>query len=583
MGEKRRTAAALALHALEQLGIRHTFGIPGVHNTELYDALSRSNRIRPILVTHEGGASFMADGVSRASIKGEVGCLLTVPAAGFSHAMSGIGEAYLDGIAMLVITGGVRRDTPWGHKLHGVDQLEMAKGITKAAFRVDSVDKVVETIYKAYRIATSGQPGPVLVEIPTDLQIFDAPAPEPADWTPPPPPPLPTENDIAAAVRMLAGSAKCALFVGWGARQATDDVIALTEHLQAPVATTLQGLGAFPGTHPLHVGFGIGPAAVPTAQHAFANAETLLTIGARFGEIPTGSFSATLPGQHIHIDIDPAAIGLNYPADIGLVGDAGAVVPALMEALRREMPDAAPARREMIEGIATDKAALRKEWHAHRSKGLINPVDFYDAARDVFPDDAILIMDDGNHTYLTAELFTVGAGGQVLTPTDFNAMGYAVPAAIGARLAEPEREAFVIAGDGCFTMTCMELLTATSNGIGLPVFVFADGTLSQIAQAQKLPYGRQACTHLPQLHIAGVARAVGADYIRLDDPAEVQATVAEARAIAARGRVVIVDIAIDYSKPTHFTRSVIEANFKTFPLRQKVRFATRAMTRKMAP
>ncbi|MEC9318484.1 MAG: thiamine pyrophosphate-binding protein, partial [Pseudomonadota bacterium] len=163
----RKNAAQLAVAALEKLGVTHTFGIPGVHNTEFYDALHASEQITPILVTHEGGAAFMADGMSRVrQITEGIGVLAIVPAAGFTHAASGIGEAYLDGVPMLVISGGVRTDTEFDFVLHGVDQLELAKGITKGAFRVNHQNDVTDVLYQAYQLATEGKPGPVLVEIP---------------------------------------------------------------------------------------------------------------------------------------------------------------------------------------------------------------------------------------------------------------------------------------------------------------------------------------------------------------------------------------------------------------------------------
>lgn len=569
----RSTAAALAVKALEDLGIRHTFGIPGVHNTELYDAISRSNRIRPILVTHEGGGAFMADAISRTSATGEIGCLLTVPAAGLTHALSGIGEAFLGGIPMLVLTGGVRQDTPFGHKLHGVDQMELARGITKAAFRVTRQDEVTEVIHRAYQIATSGLPGPVLVEIPVDLQLFDAEIGPQPDWTPPAPPPVP---DLAQAVQMLAGARQVGIFAGYGARGATPDLIRLAEALEAPVATTLQGLSVFPGKHPLHVGFGFGPSAVPGARTAFAGVDVLLTIGARFGEIPTGSFALTLPERHIHIDIDPEAIGLNYPTDLGLVGDAAAIVPALAAAITPR-----PRNTALTESIAKAKVDYREAWARHDSRGRVNPALFYAALRRAMPDDAVTVLDDGNHTFLTAELFTFGPGATLLTPTDFNAMGYAVPAAIGAKLAAPDREVFAIVGDGCFTMTCMELLTARAQGLGLSVFVFTDGSLSQIAQAQRIPYAREACTTLPGLDIAGVAQAVGATYIPMDGPTAIDPAIARARKVAAEGRVAIVDVAIDYSRQTAFTKGTSASMFKGFAGRQKLRFVTRALSRRI--
>lgn len=186
-----QTAAQLTVFALEQLGITHTFGIPGVHNTELYDAFNQSKHIKPILVTNEQAGSFIAEGMSRVATHnlhfakhkvGNIGTLAIVPAAGLTHAASGIAEAYLDGIPMLVLTGGIRQDTDYQYKLHDIDQLEVAKGFTKAAFRINSMDEVVTTLYKAYDIATSGVAGPVLVEIPVNLQLFTQDVAAPISW-----------------------------------------------------------------------------------------------------------------------------------------------------------------------------------------------------------------------------------------------------------------------------------------------------------------------------------------------------------------------------------------------------------------
>ncbi|MFT5521762.1 MAG: acetolactate synthase-1/2/3 large subunit, partial [Enterobacterales bacterium] len=165
----KKTGAWLARYALEQLPISHTFGIPGVHNTELYDELQASDKISPILVTHEGGASFMADAIGRVS--DNIGCLLIVPAAGVTHAASGIGEAFLDGIPMLVIAGGIRSDSKFGYQLHEIDQHSLLKPITKKTFKIESHDQIISTLYEAYSIATEGEPGPVFVEIPVNIQL----------------------------------------------------------------------------------------------------------------------------------------------------------------------------------------------------------------------------------------------------------------------------------------------------------------------------------------------------------------------------------------------------------------------------
>lgn len=574
----KKTAAWLAVHAMEQLGIRYTFGIPGVHNTELYDELNNSERVTPVLVTHEGGASFMADGVSRAS-DDSIGAVAIVPAAGFTHAASGIGEAFLDGIPMLVFSGGIRTDTGKRFQLHEIDQLALAKPLTKAAFRITRHEDVVPTIFEAYRIATSGEPGPVLIEIPVNLQLFPGEVGELPRWSPPPAPAAPDAALIRRAADALLGAKQPGLFVGWGARKATDALVAITELLQAPVSTTLQGLASFPGDHPLHAGFGFSASAVPAARHAFQHCDALLAVGARFGEIPTGSFSAVVPPALVHVDINPAVFDANYPAQVAIAGDAQAVLVALLAELR--VRGARPVNNPLQAQIASDKRAYRDEWHAHDSKGRVNPARFFDELRRQMPDDAVTVLDDGNHTFLTAELFPIHRGGTLLTPTDFNAMGYAVPAAIGAKLAQPDKDVFAIVGDGCFMMTCMEIVTAAAQGLGLIYFVFRDGELSQIAQAQQIPYNRKPCTVLAGPNLEGVALATGAAYIPMSDAGSISAAIAEARRIAGEGRPVIVDVAIDYSKRTAFTSGTAQSTFKRFPLSQRLRFASRALVRKV--
>lgn len=574
----KKTAAWLAVYAMEQLGIEFTFGIPGVHNTELYDELNNSRTVTPVLVTHEGAGAFMADAVSRVSDT-SVGALAIVPAAGFTHAASGIAEAFLDGIPMLIFSGGVRTDTGRRYQLHDIDQLKLAAPLTKAAFRIERHADVVPTIFEAYRIATSGEPGPVLVEIPVNLQLFSGDVDELPVWTRPPSPVLPDGAQIAQAADILATAANPGLFVGWGARHAVDDIAAIAELLQAPVSTTLQGLAAFPADHPLHAGFGFSPSAVPAARNAFENCDALLAVGVKFAEIPTGSFSAPVPPELIHVDINPASIGANYPARVALIGDARSILARLADELRSRT--IAQTGRTTKEQITRDKEAYRAEWYAHDSKGRVNPARFYDELRRQMPADAIGVLDDGNHTYLTAELFPVHRGGRILTPTDFNAMGYAVPAAIGAKLAQPGKDVFAIVGDGCFAMTCMEIATASALNLPLVYYVFNDGTLSQIAQAQELTYNRKPCTALAAVNVAGVASATGAAHLQMPDDASIAAVMTEARRLAQTGRPVIVDVAIDYSRRTAFTSGTAKSTFKRFPLSQQLRFAGRVILRKL--
>ena len=574
----KRTGAWLAVRALEALGIQYTFGIPGVHNTELYDELNSSDLITPILVTHEGGASFMADGVSRTS--GQTGTLVIVPAAGATHAASGIGEAFLDGVPMLVICGGIRTDLDKRYQLHQMDQHAFLKPLTKATFLVTAHADIVPTLFKAWEIAHSGEPGPVFVEIPVNLQMF----PGEAGDIPAPPaiarPQRAAATDIRRAAEMLLAAKHPAMFVGWGARDAHEQTRAIAEFLQAPVATTLQGLSVFSAAHPLHTGFSFGASAVPAARNAFADCDCLLAVGTRFAEIATGSFGVTVPPNLIHADINPAVFSANYPAAVALEGDAAAVLTALLEELQR-VGAGATANVELQQRIARDKAAYNDEWLRHDSGGKVNPAVFFNALRAAVPDDAIAVVDDGNHTYLTAELFPVRQPKALIVPTDFNSMGYAVPAAIGAKLANPGREVFAIVGDGAFTMTCMEIVSATRIGLGLVFYVFHDGELSQIAQAQEIPFNRKPCTALGAIDFSGVAIATGAEYLPVPSNDGVAAAIARARELAAAGRPVIVDLIMDYSKRTTFTLGAVKTNFRRFPLAQRLRMVTRAIKRKI--
>jgi acetolactate synthase-1/2/3 large subunit len=572
----KRTGAWLTVYALEQIGARFTFGIPGVHTTELYDALNSSNRITQVLVTHEGGGAFMADAVGRLS--DSIGVLTVVPAAGLTHAASGIGEAFLDGVPMLVISGGPRTDTEHHYQLHQMDTHKFMGGLTKATFRVTRHDQVVPMLFEAYAIATSGEPGPVFVELPVNILLMTEEIGELPALQPPAPPRVDAAADITQAVELLRTARHPCIFAGWGTRDASSELIRLAEYLDAPVATTLQGLSVFPGNHPLHVGFGFGAAAVPSAQNAFRECDAMIAIGTRFSEIATGSYGARVPENLIHIDINPAVFNANYPAKVAIAGDAGAVLKQLMTELEAKLPRR-PSQSAMRERIKNDKAAYRESWYRHDAADLVNPVRFFDELRRQMPDDGIIAIDDGNHTFLTAELMPIHSPKSVILPTDFNCMGYAVPAAIGAKLACPDRSVQAIVGDGAFLMTCMEILTAASNNLGVVYYVFNDGELAQIGQAQAIPYNRKPCTQLGKLNIEGVALATGAAFLPMNDNTAIADVIGKANAIASGGRPVIVAIRIDYSKRTAFTLGAVKTNFGRFPLNEKLRFLTRAAVR----
>ncbi|PJZ80331.1 thiamine pyrophosphate-binding protein [Leptospira meyeri] len=584
----KKTGAWLVRYALEQIGVRFTFGIPGVHNTEIYDELNNSELIHPMLVTHEGCGAFMADAISRTSVS--IGTVVIVPAAGVTHAASGIGEAFLDGIPMLVIAGGVRSDSKYKYQLHDMDQHTLVKPITKKTFKVNSQEEVVETIYQAYQIAVTGEPGPVFIEIPVNIQLYTGPVEN-----------LPSyqeycqmktitslavsESKLEEAVELLSQAKSPGLFLGWGAVDATESSVAIAELLGAPVATTLQGLSAFPGNHPLHCGMSFGPAAVPAATKAFADCDCLLAVGTRFAEIATGSFGVTVPKNLIHIDINEDVFHKNYPAKVNIQGDAKNVLPELVKRLQNKLQLTKESREDRIQVLTAEikknKQNYMEEWFQHDSKERVNPARFFNALRSSLPDDGFVVVDDGNHTFLTAELMPIHTPRHMISPTDFNCMGYAVPATIATKLANPDKAVVGIIGDGAFLMTCMELITASRNKIGAVFAVFNDGELSQISQAQQVPYNRKTCTVLGTTRFEGIALATGAEYINIQTNDEIKQKLDEAWDLTKEGRPVILDVHIDYSKKTRFTQGIVGTNLKRLPFAAKIRMIGRALVRKV--
>ena len=572
-----KTGAWLVRYALEQLPVSHTFGIPGVHTTELYDELSQSEKITPVLPTHECCGAFAADAISRTG-NGQIGCLVIVPAAGLTHAMSGIGEAFLDGVPLLVITGGPRTDVDYGYQLHGIDQMRLADGIVKRAWKIADPREIVPTIFEAYRTAVNGLPGPVLVEVPVNIQLFSSAIDDVPVFTPFVPEPVHLERELETAADLLCSAKSPGIFNGWGAVDVADSVAKIAAVLGAPVSTTLQGLSAFPGNHPLHAGMGFSRAAVPAAENAFAHCDCLLAIGTSFSEIPTGSFGCPVPQNLIHIDISSAAIGRNFPAKVALTGDARLIVPELLACLESRTLNFSSRRQAVEAQIARDKNAYREEWRSHQTE-RVNPLLFFEELRRQLRDDAMMTVDDGNHTFLAAELFEVRRPRTFISPTDFNSMGYAVPAAIGAKLANPDRQVVSIVGDGAFLMTGMESITAVNLGLEIAYFVFSDGELSQISQGQEIPYNRKSCTTLGALRLKGIAEGVGARYIPINNNGEIAAAIREAL-VSGQNQPAIVDVRIDYSKRTRFTQGVVKTAMKTFPFRDKARFVLRAVKRK---
>ena len=565
------TGGAIVLRALEDEGIELAFGIPGTHNIELYDELFASKKVRPVLVTDEQSASFMADAAWRAS--GRMACVNIVPGAGLTHAMSGIGEAFMDAVPMLVLGCGIRRDTGKSFQLHDVDQQALAAPVTKATFLPQTGQEAYSMIRDACRIAREGRPGPVFVEIPANLYFFK----HEVEFAHTPVASAVRADDDALnrAAAILENAKRPLLYVGAGAIGAGADLVALAEMLESPVASTFQGKGVFPETHPLFLWPGYGASAPAFARDVVSKCDATLAIGVSFGEVGTGSYGAPPPPPLIHVDIDPTTPGRNYATELAIHGDGADVVRRLVSRVSKRAEDGAM-RDTIRRGRQDALAEVRKP-----SDGLVSPGLLLEALQKRFGSDAIYTTDSGNGTFLAVEGLVVDEPQHLLAPVDYSCMGYSVPAAIGAKLAKPDAPVIALAGDGAFLMTGLEMLTAASLGVPVVFMVLRDRELAQIAQFQSTAFGRKANSELPDYDFASIARGVGVECLSLRNDGEIDDVLQSASKIMAEGRPVAVDVAIDYSRKTFFTKGVVKTNLLRLPWKDRLRFVGRAVARKV--
>lgn len=570
------TGGEIVARALRDEGIRDTFGIPGTHNIELYDALAASGAVRPVLVTDEQSASFMADGYWRAS--GRLACVNLVPGAGLTHALSGIAEAFLDNVPLLVLGCGIRRDFPKAYQLHDIDQLAVARPVTKAAFRIERGEELYPEIRRACALARGGggAPGPVMVEVPVNLYLTRHDV-DPGTWgaaTPVAPPAATAAELDRVAAALNDPAARPLIYLGLGAAGA--DLLALAERLEAPVATTFQGKGVFPESHPLFLWNGFGAAAPPFARQVAGGRLATLAIGCRFGEVGTGSYGLEPPRPLLHVDIDPTVPGRNYETDVAVAADAAAFVRALLPRLAARPRDEA-----LRAAIREGHERVWRDWLAPRASALVNPPRLLRALQEAFGPDTIFTSDSGNGTFLAMECLRLEQPGRFLAPVDYSCMGYAVPAALGAKLARPESPVVALAGDGALLMTGLELLTAAQLGIALAVFVLRDRELAQIAQFQATALSRKTASELPDYDAGALAGALGVESLRLGRDADIAVVLTRVREILAAGRPALVDVAIDYTRKTFFTAGVVKTNLLRLSWPERLRFIARALGRKV--
>ncbi len=511
-------AADLLVRRLGQLGVRDVFGYPGGQLTPLYDALYRLKTPRHRLARHEQAAAFMADGYARAS--GRPGVCLAVCGPGVFNAATPLAAAHTDSIPVLLISGQVPRagaGTRSGY-YHENDQAAACAPLCKKTFRADDPARVVAVLDDAWRTLTEGRPGPVLFEVPVDVLRTPVSAelpPLPA----PPQPVAPKPGEVEALARLAAGWQQPLILAGGGVVSAgAEQALArVAERLGAPVFHTGNGKCALPAGHSLHAGLPWKKATSDLTNMAsffsplFEAADGMLAVGCRFSQLATGSWTLKVPASLAHIDVDPAELGRHYRVAQGLACDARLALEALAEALPGEArpPWAVPGPREA-------------SW---RLPGL----EVLGALRRALPDDAIVAADITRLGYIVLADFPLSSPRTFLHPAGAVAMGYALPAALGAKTAFPERAVLAVVGDGGFQMSALELATAAQEDLPVVVLLVNDRCLTLIKSTQQTRYEqRYIGVDLANPDFELLARAFGAGYWRADTDEALERALREA-------------------------------------------------------
>ncbi len=475
----RRTGAELTIELLQRQGITQLAGIPGGANLPLYDALSRSP-IRHILARHEQGAGFIAQGMARVSGRPAV-CFAT-SGPGATNVLTALADAHLDSIPVICITGQVPLPLIGSDAFQEVDIYGMSLPVTKHNFLVRSVEELLGVIPEAFRIAASGRPGPVLIDIPKDVQVAEI---EFAHWPEPgraDPPPTAPEEAIERAARAIEAAERPVLYLGGGVIHAgaAELARALAERNDLPTVMTLMALGALPEHHHLSLGM-LGMHGAAATNHALHRCDLLVAFGARFDDRATGRLSEFCPGADvIHCDIDASEIHKLRRADIPLRGDVKWSLERLLSRITSRQRT--PWRDEI--------AKLQRLYPLpHTGESLEKPRDLIRAVGRLLGPNAVVATDVGQHQMWTAQAYPFSRPRQWLTSGGLGTMGFGLPAAIGAALAEPQRPVVCFSGDGSILMNLQELATAAEQRLNIKLVLLNNGALGLVRQQQDLFYG----------------------------------------------------------------------------------------------
>jgi acetolactate synthase-1/2/3 large subunit len=551
------TGSGQILASLEKLGITDVFGIPGGAIMPFYDELMASTAIRHILVRHEQGAGHAAEGYAAAS--GRVGVAIATSGPGATNLVTAIADAHMDSVPMIAITGQVFSTSMGTDAFQEVDIVGITMPITKHSFLVTDPAEVPAVLAAAYQIATTGRPGPVLVDVTKDAQQKSAPFIWPPKIDLPGYRPVTKAHgkQIVAAAELFVEAKKPVLYVGGGVIRsgAEKELLKLAEKTGAPVVTTLMARGAFPDSHAQHLGMPGMHGTVP-AVLALQESDLIVALGARFDDRVTGKVADFAPhAKIVHVDIDPAEIGKIKHADVPIVGDAKDVIVDLIAAYA----DAAKTTKPDIGDWWVRLHELQKDYPLgfvdDPDDGLLSPQAVIQRIGQLSGPEAIYAAGVGQHQMWAAQFIKYERPHAWLNSGGAGTMGYAVPAAMGAKVAQPDRLVWAIDGDGCFQMTNQELATCTINDIPIKVAIINNSSLGMVRQWQTLFYdGRHSFTDLNTGHKSSteqtrmipdfvkLAEAYGALGIRVTKPEEIDPAIK--LAIETNDRPVVIDFVV---------------------------------------
>ena len=542
---KTMTGAQAIIASLEAEGVDTVFGYPGGQAIKIYDALYDSKKLHHVLARHEQGATHMADGYARAT--GKVGVVLVTSGPGATNTVTGIATAYMDSIPMVVITGQVTRGVIGTDSFQESDIVGITMPIVKHSFLLQSTDDLTETFREAFYIASTGRPGPVLIDIPSDLQGAEMVFHYPDSVNIPSYRPTYKGNakQIKQATALIETSKRPLLYAGGGivSSHACQELKALAEAMQIPVVTTLLGKGCFPSSHPLSLG-PVGMHGSKYANMAMTECDLIIAAGARFSDRVTGKLDEFAPNAKvIHIDIDPAEIGKIREANVPIVGDAQGILGGIVAQL--EKSGAEPVDAEWVETVNE----WRERWPYYDDQfndypnQIVPEVALDELSKQLDPDNSLVTTAVGQHQMWAHQHIGREHARSFLSSGGLGTMGFGFPAAIGAKFGCPDKQVVCVAGDGSFQMNSQEMATAAINNAAVKVFLLDNRALGMVHQWQKLFYHeRYSSTILdPVPDFVKLADAYGWEGERIEKPEDVAPAIAR---MLASEKPYLLDVAI---------------------------------------